>query len=96
MSQKAEYTHLHPRNGSGVDASNRKELILCIRDNQRVGAPRVKPSRIKQHGAFFPYRLSVVLRRLSIERDVVTASNGVSETKDGDGRSYSVDVKWVP
>lgn len=48
----------------------------------------VKSSRIKQHGAFIPYRLGVVLRRLSIEGDVVIPSCRISTPIDRHGSPW--------
>jgi hypothetical protein len=56
--------------------------------------PRIESSRVKQHSAFFPYGLCIVLCRLSIERNVVSTGNGVSEAVYRDGSSYSNDINW--
>lgn len=90
--KKREYLHWRPRNGGSIDVPYGEEGILCIRDDQGVGMPRIKSSRVKQHSAFFPGRLCSILCRLSIKRNVVTAGNGISEAKDRDGSSYSTSI----
>lgn len=90
--KKRECLHWNTRNGGDVDVPDGKEIILCIRDDQRVGSSRVKTGHVKQHGAFLPYRLCRILCRLSVERNIVITGNGISETKDGHGCSCSNDI----